>query len=350
MPKLERGMNESGRLRGPEQPVAVVVNAGIRQRDPTMHFTTNHGVSVIGDCDAFALEPKRQLQIRSRGARNLRVEADLPPFEVRRPAEGLDPSRGEHFQPHCLPDAAGARVPDGMRLSLPVLFASRLREVLWIVERADDNLEDAVSCVCRGGRDVCGKRRVSAAMSRNQLVVDPDGRLVINGPEVQEHAAASDECGRGDATAIPTRRVEAKMSHTAGHRLWGERHFDVAVPLDITGCLTARFCVEHELPDTIERDPSCTRKLRTWIASAQPIARQRHGHLGALMCEAIERERHDLVNDSRLCHFCTEPFPSSRSPMSLRSLGSMPSGPIGDVNCGSSGWSSGRVCRYEGSF
>src|SRR5688500_19674564 len=65
--------------------------------------------------------------------------------QVGRPAQSADPARRQRLEPHRLPDPAGARVPDRVRLEQPVLLAARLREIERVVFGPHHDLEDRKS-------------------------------------------------------------------------------------------------------------------------------------------------------------------------------------------------------------
>jgi hypothetical protein len=73
-------------------------------------------------------------------------------------------------------------------LRLPVLLAARLFEVVRVVRGTHLDLERAVRREELG--DVDGERSVAALVPRRELPVEPHGRVVVDGFEVQEPALA----------------------------------------------------------------------------------------------------------------------------------------------------------------
>jgi hypothetical protein len=72
-------------------------------------------------------------QVVDRIADDARLEADRETLHLRRPADLLDVGAGHALEPHGLPDAARARIPDRVRLALPVLLAARLGQLVRVV-------------------------------------------------------------------------------------------------------------------------------------------------------------------------------------------------------------------------
>src|SRR3712207_1360901 len=64
-----------------------------------------------------------------------RLKADLPALEMRRPGDMSDVRLRHLFDPNRLPDSRRARVPNTMRMALPILLSARLGKVMRIVER-----------------------------------------------------------------------------------------------------------------------------------------------------------------------------------------------------------------------
>jgi hypothetical protein len=125
--QFQRGVDERRGLRAPQQRIAVVVYSRIRQRDTAMYLAVDDGVPVVCQWLAAVLEPKTEGDLRARAPADHHVHRNFPALEVCRPTEVLDPVNRDDLQPDGLPDAAGARIPDRVRLQVPVLFPARFR-------------------------------------------------------------------------------------------------------------------------------------------------------------------------------------------------------------------------------
>src|SRR5439155_26438304 len=86
------------------------------------------------------------------------------------------------FEPHGLPDAAGAGVENADGFRLPVLFAARDVAVRWRVFGAHG---EGVRAGLQQARDVELKRRVAALVASRQQAVDPHHGAIIDGAEMQ---------------------------------------------------------------------------------------------------------------------------------------------------------------------
>src|SRR4051794_35985260 len=87
------------------------------------------------------------------------------------------------FQPDRLPDSGSSRIPNRVRLQLPILLSARLGQVVRIIlcpnnDRLKFFAGDRV-------RDIAFERRAAALMRCNDLAVYPDGGVIINGPKME---------------------------------------------------------------------------------------------------------------------------------------------------------------------
>src|SRR5687768_18143662 len=87
--------------------------------------------------------------------------------------EGQATQRGcrDDFHPHRLPDAGGPRIPDRMRLELPVLLASWLAQIVRVVLGTNDDL--ALPRVHRVLGDIEREGCVASDVLPNHRSVDP---------------------------------------------------------------------------------------------------------------------------------------------------------------------------------
>src|SRR5262249_60776340 len=123
------------------------------------------------------LEPDVQPQSLAAQAFQTRFQADFPALQTGRPAHPADPSRAHALQPDGLPDAGRPRIPDGVRVQLPILLAARLGEILRIVLGTD---RDRLRALCREEiRDVRLEGRVAAFVPGDDEAIDPDPAGIV---------------------------------------------------------------------------------------------------------------------------------------------------------------------------
>jgi hypothetical protein len=244
---------DQGRLLGaPEQLVAEVVDPRIGESDPAVHLAGDHLVGVVGE--ELAVRPQLDAQPEPLAGLPLHpgLEADLPALQVGDPADAADPGRGDPLQPDRLPDAGGARIPDRVRLELPVLFATRLREVGRIVVRPQD---DRLGAVHQQIGEVERERRIAPLVAAGERAVHPYGRRPVHGAEVKEQALVLLQRLGFEGAAIPAPAVEAGIAHAARLRLGREGDDDLAVPLHLLGRAPAGVRVDDEIPGPVQRGP-----------------------------------------------------------------------------------------------
>jgi hypothetical protein len=115
---------------------------------------------------------------------NARFEADRETLDLGRPANLVHVGAGDALEPHRLPDAGGARIPDRVRLALPILLAARLGDVVGIILREHRHRLPARRIEHAG--DVGPERRVPAFVHHRELVVDPHPGREVDGTEAQD--------------------------------------------------------------------------------------------------------------------------------------------------------------------
>src|SRR5687767_729394 len=147
------------------------------------------------------LKPNAERHAGLQGPCELHDQTHLPMLEVWRPHEAADTLGRYGLDPHRLPDSGRSRIPDLMRLLEPVLLASRLFQIMWIVESANHDLE-AIGADDRFS-DVGAERCVTALVRRDQLTIRPHGRVVVHGAEVQQRAFAPHTPVELEAGAVP---------------------------------------------------------------------------------------------------------------------------------------------------
>src|SRR5678815_3081953 len=177
--------------------------------------------------------------------------------------DSLDIRWRHALEPDRLPDAAGARIPDRMRLELPVLLAARLTEVVGVVlGKYGHRLSSRV--VQRSG-DVRLERRVAPFVSRDVAAVDPHLCDIIDRTEVQEHTLAF--CPDLEVALIPAGRVERRVRNAACRRLRRKRHANDERPLaNLRRMKVAPLRIEAEAPISIETSPPRPPQERAWIS------------------------------------------------------------------------------------
>src|SRR5215204_7251275 len=98
-----------------------------------MDFAAYEEIGVCRQHRVTAAKPDAETQILPPLALEPHLNADFPPRQAGCEADPPDPCRRDLLDPHRLPNARRARIPDGVRLQLPVLFAARLGQVMRIV-------------------------------------------------------------------------------------------------------------------------------------------------------------------------------------------------------------------------
>jgi hypothetical protein len=148
-----------------------------------MHFAADHEVGVGGEHRPAASQLDAKPQSRASVAFQPGLDADLPSGEVRGECDAADAGPRHLFDPDALPDPGGARIPDRVRLQLPILLAARLREVVRIVFGAND---DHAAGRWRERGDVEGERRVTAVVRSGVHAIHPYGCPVVHRPEMEQ--------------------------------------------------------------------------------------------------------------------------------------------------------------------
>src|SRR3954463_1603437 len=105
-----------------------------------MYFARNHRIRVLRKQHVTYLEPNRKVEFFCARPLDIRLNADFPTLKIRGPSNCFDTEARHRFQPDGLPDTCRARIPDGMRLSLPVLLSAGLRKVEWVVKGPNNDL------------------------------------------------------------------------------------------------------------------------------------------------------------------------------------------------------------------
>ena len=93
-----------------------------------------------------------------------------------------------------------------MRVELPILFAARLREILWIIVSAYDDF--AVARVGHQRRDIKRERRVATLVFTDSRAVDPHRRGVIDSAEPEHQTLMGCHGWHLDVTSIPTSAIK----------------------------------------------------------------------------------------------------------------------------------------------
>src|SRR4051794_26889943 len=115
-----------------------------------------------------------------------------------------------------------------MGAELPVLLAARLGEVLWVVLRADDDLEWGILLNERG--NVEGERRVSAAVAASEVTIHPDAGAVINSAEMQQEACVWLPVSERNGSSIPAGPKKGRVADAARRRFGREGDIDGGRP------------------------------------------------------------------------------------------------------------------------
>jgi hypothetical protein len=251
---LDLGVDQLRAFRAPHPQRPGIVDAGVgqledaRQARPGQQAAVGHQQFIAqlqGDVGHAAF----------RHVGDVGVEPDLPGGDVGGPAQLAHVGARHLLDPHRAPDAAGARIPDLVRLRLPVHLAARLVHVLRVVLGLHHDLEQRTVQVAA---DVDRERAVAAAVLDREAAVDPDPGAVVDGAEVQHQALLARRRHRGvelDLAPVPDAAPVAAVVHAAGARLGRIRDDDGAVPVHFGRIGADGQVVEHGLPGAVEAAP-----------------------------------------------------------------------------------------------
>jgi hypothetical protein len=110
------------------------------------------------------------------------------------------------LKPDRLPDSRRALVPDTVRLSPPVLLASRLVSIGWSVHHPDHEC-DLLAAAQR--RDVEFERGLAPFVTPEALAVQKHFGLVVDSAKVKKNAITRTVWRRGDPPPVPDNGMEA---------------------------------------------------------------------------------------------------------------------------------------------
>ncbi len=246
-------LNKLGMLGTPQQVVAGVVDAGVGNGDAAAEFTAGELVGVVGQFAPLGVQAHAHLQPGDQRAAQLQVELQFPAVQPGRPAERLQMGLRQPFEPHALPDAGGARIPDQVRLGLPVLFATGLGQFMRIVLGAHHQPGCAVLAERPG--DVHGKWGVAAFMLSDEVPPRPHLRGVVHRPEMHQQPSPPFVGLHRKLTGIPHHRVKTSVMNAAEDALRGIRHLDGPVEDHVCGLLPVGQVVMGKLPLAVEAAP-----------------------------------------------------------------------------------------------
>src|SRR5205823_6128016 len=149
--------------------------------------------------DGRGMEQNAHFQRIARSDVEQRLQEDL-----------LDAHRRGRLQPDSLPDAGRAEVVAADGPAADRLTAARLVAVLRIL-RADDQ---SVRAGPQVGRDLEAERHVAALIAADLAAVYPDGRLVVDGAEVEQNISPSPLGGCLEVARIPGAEVDLLLVDT----------------------------------------------------------------------------------------------------------------------------------------
>src|SRR5687768_6282392 len=115
---------------------------------------------------------------------------------LRRPADFFNIVVRHSLEPDRLPDSRCSGIPDGVRLQLPILLATRLRQLMRVVIHL--HRHPLTPRLLEHMGDIGPERRVPAFVRDSQAVIYPYPGGVINSAESQNHTPR-----RGCAVEVP---------------------------------------------------------------------------------------------------------------------------------------------------
>src|SRR5690242_12033076 len=130
------------------------------------------------------------------------------------------------LKPDCLPDSRGSRVPDGMRLQLPILLAARLGQLMRIVFHM--HCHSLLTRRLEHVRDISPERRMATFVGNGEAAVYPDPRAVIDRPETQDYPSGKELAIK--VPLIPARGMKAPVTDTARPGFRRKRYRDFHWP------------------------------------------------------------------------------------------------------------------------
>ncbi|MNW48446.1 hypothetical protein D3C74_258100 [compost metagenome] len=179
------------------------------------------------------------------------LETDVVLVDIGDQPNPLNSRLRNRLEPHALPDPGCPRIEDARRLVLPVLLASRKRNIAAVVRRLHD--KDVLPFGEHIG-DVGRKRRMSAFMQRHQLAVHPNFGLVINGSKMQQQAPGLVSLRDGKRSPVPNLVMYGWIADAAKLALITERNVDfsaIIMPLVPGFPLTDSLIVKIKLPFSV---------------------------------------------------------------------------------------------------
>src|SRR5688572_13433158 len=116
-----------------------------------------------------------------------------------------------------------------MGFKAPILLAARLRQVERIILGPDNDFAPFLE---GGIRHIEGKRCAAALMLSRVDAVDPYGRAVIDGPEMQQPPIAVVSDRQLDAAPIPADAEKTRVADATGRGFRCKRYGDLLRPAD----------------------------------------------------------------------------------------------------------------------
>jgi hypothetical protein len=196
---------------------------------------------------------------------NLERVVAAAPVEQGLDVDGVDPELRDRFEPDGLPDAGRAVIVDTLLFARDRLLTTGLPGILPVFHPQDDPVRPRPQI----RRDVQAEWDVAAPVLGGFLAVDPNGRDIIDRPEVQKQVAVGPILVRFELPGIPDSLVDRPVSDTGKATLVGEGHEDAVrqpnVLFEPPVSQSDVAIVESELPFAVQRDPFATNKIRPWI-------------------------------------------------------------------------------------
>src|SRR4051794_12808571 len=137
---LDQCIDQRRPLRTPEQFIPIVVDTWVGECDAPREVIASHSIAIAGENLVSRAQRHMKLErVVEVTSANLGGQADFPTFQDAIPLQGVDPRCGKLLNPYRLPDARRSRIPDSVRIQLPILLPARFGEIGWVINRAHDN-------------------------------------------------------------------------------------------------------------------------------------------------------------------------------------------------------------------
>jgi hypothetical protein len=119
-----------------------------------------------------------------------------------------------------------------MRMELPILLATGLRQIVRVIQHPNAQLEVRLPAYPVG--DVDAERGIPPFVSPYATPINEDDRVIVDRPEVQHEAPGVRESSCRHTTSVPAGRVETSVAYPTARGLGSERNHDGTIKGDVS--------------------------------------------------------------------------------------------------------------------